>query len=144
MKRCRSIFIIFQGQAPDKLTKWLRSVEDPLGFRISVVYRIACSWDHVYIGQTGCTVMERTKKHKRCIKWKQSDKSALVVHCLMFSHPALSDDMRVVSQVGGFGDQVIVEAISLQMEPWMVNRDEGLKLKNVWLPFVGVLNHSVK
>ncbi|KAJ4435750.1 hypothetical protein ANN_18368 [Periplaneta americana] len=50
---------------PTKIQNLLRPVKDDLGLRTPGVYKIPCECGKCYIGQMGCTIMERCKEHQR-------------------------------------------------------------------------------
>lgn len=59
-----------------------------------------CSSRDCYVGQTGCTILDRGKQRLRCIsRLGHRDKSALADHSVKLNHEVLFSSIKNVTQV---------------------------------------------
>jgi hypothetical protein len=125
-----------------KLLHDLVKIKDPLGLKTPGVYRIPCECGETYVGETGRTVETRLKEHKRCIRLKQPEKSAIAEHSLVHAHRVDFDKTSILCRANGYWDRVVKEAVEIRLEKRKVNRDSGFHLSNTWKPVLKTIEET--
>ncbi|KAJ4443243.1 hypothetical protein ANN_04911 [Periplaneta americana] len=106
------------------------------------IYKIPCECGEVYIGQTGRTIEDRIKEHKRNLRLYYPEKSAVAQHSIEKEHKILFDHTKVINKSSHYWDRTIKEAIEIKLEKNNFNRDSGLQLSQAWTPALDQLRPS--
>jgi len=80
-----------------KISSYLPPVKDAIDLKTPVVYRIPCECGKVYIGQSGRSIHQRIKEHKRHIRLAQPDKSAVAEQGFNHDHTIGLQDTKLLS-----------------------------------------------
>ena len=94
------------------------------------MYQIHCSCGEVYIGETGKTINERVKEHKRSV-CRMDTNNSITVHVINNSHDMAWDQATIITQETHRIKRKIKEAILIQKTPY-INMDSGLHLDSIW------------
>jgi hypothetical protein len=103
------------GQPLKKIPSFLRPLKDDLGLKTPGVYSVPCEYSQFYIGQTGRSIQTRIKGHHRHISVEQPDKSAVAEHSINLGHRIKLHDTTVLSAKSTNTDQMIWEAIEIEL-----------------------------
>ncbi|KAJ4432137.1 hypothetical protein ANN_20753 [Periplaneta americana] len=125
-----------------KIQSHLRQVKDSQGLRTPGIYKIPCECGEVYIGQTGRTIEDRIKEHKRNLRLYYPEKSAVAQHSIEKEHKILFDHTKVINKSSHYWDRTIKEAIEIKLEKNNFNRDGGLQLSQAWTSALDQLRPS--
>ena len=100
----------------------------------SVVYKITCSCERVYIGETVRRLEQRITEHKDACKKGKERKSALAEHSWQHQHPILWNQATIIDRAQGIKQLRIKEALHIFLTPedQHFNRDVGLELPTCW------------
>ena len=71
---------------PRKIYSHPPPIKDALGLRTPGLYSIPCECGQVYIGQSGRSVQNRIKEHRRHIRLAQTEKSAVAERSINQDH----------------------------------------------------------
>ena len=105
--------------------------------RDGVVYKIPCgTCDKVYIGETGRPVGERMLEHRRDVRLRRTDNSAVAEHAWDSDHPPNWDEVRCIAQDKHLYTRRVKEAIQIRLHPNNINRDNGIDIPEEWLPTI--------
>ena len=72
------------------------------------------------------------------------DKSAVAEHYFETGHKMDFPATTVLARTSGYWDSVIREALEINLEPNLLNRDSGLPLSNAWKPAIALLEPRKK
>lgn len=101
--------------------------------------KVACTCGLCYIGQMERTVVDRRKEQQRCIKLRYHDKSTLAEHSLMQDHEVLFDGTVPLASSNSYGTHIVREAMAIQLETNLLNRDSKMQLSRNWRPVIHLL-----
>ena len=105
--------------------------------RDGVVYRVPCgTCDKVYIGETGRPVGERMLEHRRDVRLRRTDSSAVAEHAWDSDHPPNWGEVRCIAQDKHWYTRRVKEAIQIRLHPTNINRDNGIDIPEEWLPTI--------
>ena len=101
---------------------------------LNVVYKILCSCEKVYIGETIHRLETRLKEHRTACKKGETDKSAIAEHAWKEHHPILWEETKVIDQAKKQKQLLIKEALNIHCvsEEERLNRDTGLEIPDCW------------
>ncbi|XP_041483471.1 uncharacterized protein LOC121430261 [Lytechinus variegatus] len=132
-----SIRAVFKSDTT--IRKQLVRPKDPAlpGRLDGVVYKIPCgACDKVYIGETGRPVNERMLEHRRDVKHRRIDSSAVAEHAWNADHPPNWDEVSCIARDKHWYTRRVKEAIQIRLHPNNVNRDNGIDIPEEWLPTI--------
>ena len=119
----------------------MKSVKDPIDHRqFKGVYRIPCSCETNYIGETGRSFQTRLKEHRADLKNGCIRTSALAEHCAKTKHQIRLEDTKIIAKEDHYFKRKFREALEIIKLPNNLNRDGGLEVSTSWLP--PILNHK--
>nr|XP_012137516.1 PREDICTED: uncharacterized protein LOC105662086 [Megachile rotundata] len=115
-----------------KIGQLLTSPKDPQP-QLSTpgVYKIPCSCDQVYIGETGRSVYTRRKEHERCARLGYIQ-SAVAEHQITTGHKILFDKTEVLAKTSAYLPRKHREAIEIRKHPNNINRETGYHINPIW------------
>ena len=98
-RTCQPLNIRIANKATNTLISILTKVKTPLDCyqKTSVIYQIPCSCGEVYIGETGKTINETVKKHKRSV-CRMDTNNSIAVHVINTSHDIAWDQATIITQ----------------------------------------------
>ena len=106
------------------LAMW--SIRNPSHRRDGIVYNIPCKGcDRSYIGETARPIKERITEHKRDVRLRRTDNSAVAEHAWNNQHQPDWDGVQCLSQERHWYTRRVKEAINIRLNPNNFNRDNG-------------------
>lgn len=84
-------------------------------------------------------MVDRRKEQQRCIKLGYHDKSTLAEHSLMQDHEVLFDGTVPLASSNSYGTHIVREAMAIQLETNLLNRDSKMQLSRNWRPVIHLL-----
>jgi hypothetical protein len=127
--------IKFVGLPPRKISSFLHPVKDDLLVRTAGVYIIPYGCGQVYIRQPGRSIETRIKEHHWHIWLGHPDTLALAEIGFSHNHVIKFQDTRIFAIVY-YMEQLIREAVELELNPNNMNRDDGLTFSRSWRPLL--------
>lgn len=92
-----------------------------------------------FLHRTECTKSEHLWEHKHSICLEQAKKTGLAEHCVTLGHQPVFDSNTVISREERCWNRISGEAVTIQTDPHLVNRDIGLKLDHCWRPIIQLI-----
>jgi hypothetical protein len=128
--------IKFVGLPPRKISSFLHPVKDDLLLRTPGVYSIPCGCGQVYIGQPDRSIESRIKEHHWHIRLEYPDTLALAEIGFNHNHVIKFQDTRIFVIVPSYMEQLMREAVELELNPNDMNRDDSLTFSRSWRPLL--------
>ena len=98
----------------------------PLQLKAGVIYRIPCNGcPSMYVGQTGGTLAQRLKEHKRAIVSGHLAQSVVAEHAAQESHYIDWEGVTVIDVRQQYHQRCLLESWHIRSELNTMNRDEG-------------------
>ena len=117
------------------------SLKDPIEPKyFKDVYSIPCSRSKPYIGEIGRFIEIWPKEHEADLRHDRHKKSTLAEHAHLTQHHIYLENVEVIAREDNLTKQKIREKIEINMIDDCLNRDDGTKLSDTWLPLL----HSLK
>ena len=102
--------------------------------RDGIVYNIPCEGcDRSYIGETARPIKERITEHKRDVRLRRTDNSAVAEHAWDNQHQPDWDGVQCLSQERHWYTRRVKEAINIRLNPNNFNRDNGIDIPKFWM-----------
>ena len=101
-----------------------------------VVYRIPCECGKVYIGETGRSMQDRIKEHKRYIRLARTQTSAVSEHANDTGHNPLWNEVKFIDRDPHWYTRRVKEAIHIRHHPNNINRDSEIQIPEAWMPTI--------
>jgi len=102
--------------------------------RDGVVYNIPCKGcNRSYIGETARPISERITEHKRDVRLRRTDSSAVAEHAWENQHQPDWDGVQCISQERHWYTRRVKEAINIRLKPDNFNRDNGIDIPEFWI-----------
>ena len=83
----------------------------------------------------------RIKEHSADIAHNRVTKSALAEHSHKTTHLICMGESKLISKEEHYAKQKVREAIEIVKNRHTLNKDDGLKLSNTWMPMLSQLKH---
>jgi hypothetical protein len=126
------------GPTPEEDPNSLPSVKDDLGLKPPSVYSVPCECGQFYIGQTGRPNETSVKEHQRHIRLEYPHKSDMADHSINRGHRVQLQNTTILSNKSRYMDWMVKDAIEIELQASIMNREDGLCLSRSWKP------HSLK
>ena len=120
------------------LTQDNQEAIEPIYFK--GVYSIPCSCSKPYIGEMGRSIVTRLKEHGADLKHDRHKKSTLAEHAHLTQHHICLENAMVIAREDNLAKRKIREKIEINITNGCLNRDDGKKLSDTWLPLL----HSLR
>jgi hypothetical protein len=123
----------------ESLRTALRPLKDPLSTEevANCIYRIGCTdCDATYVGETKRRFKSRVTEHKAAVRRANAKDSAIAAHAVEELHLPDWDNTKIVSQDRNFRTRRFKEAVEILNQPNPLNRNEGLKISEVFIPLL--------
>lgn len=106
--------------------------------KTGVVYEIPCAdCDLVYIGETGRSLLTRTKEHIASVRLAKVDNSALAEHCHKTDHAVAWKDTKILATESRWHQRKWTEACLITKNTNAIfNRDSGRILPASYVPII--------
>ena len=133
---CQPLNIRVANKATNTLRSILTKVKTHLDSyqKTGVIYQIPCSYGEVYIGETGKTINERVKEHKRSV-CRMDTKNSIAVNVVNTSHDIAWDQATIITQETHRLKRKIKEAMIIQKTP-CINMDSEFHLDSIWIDII--------
>ena len=98
------------------------------------MYNIPCKGcDRSYIGETTRPIKERITEHRRDVRLRRTDNSAVAEHAWDNQHQPDWDGVQCLSQERHWYTRRVKEAINIRLNPNNFNRDNGIDIPKCWI-----------
>ena len=87
-------------------------------------------------GETGRSMQERIKEHDRDIRLARTQTSAVSEHANETDHYPLWDEVKFIDRDSHWYTRRIKEGIHIRLHLNNINRDNGIKIPEAWIPTV--------
>ena len=134
--------IICVGLPPRKISSLLCLVKGNVEVRKAEVYSIHCKCGQMYIGKTIRSIQTRIKGHHCHIWVGRPDKLAVAEYRFNHNHILQFEDTWILSIVPGNMEQLIRDAVQLELHPNNMKREHGLTLNGSWKPLLRLLRET--
>jgi hypothetical protein len=124
------------GLPPRKLSTFICPIKDHLALKMPGVYSIPCKCRKVYIRQTGRSTRTKVKEHHQRIYLEHPEKSAKAEHSINLSHRIQLHNTSILANKSRYMDQIIREAIEIELHPNIINREDDSSLSRSWKPLI--------
>ncbi|XP_030849793.1 uncharacterized protein LOC115927720 [Strongylocentrotus purpuratus] len=102
--------------------------------RDGIVYNIPCKGcDRSYIGEIARPIKERITEHKRDVRLRRTDNSAVAEHAWDNQHQPDWDGVQCLSQERHWYTRRVKEAINIRLNPNNFNKDNGIDIPEFWM-----------
>ena len=127
-RTCQPLNMRIANKATDTLRSILPKVKTHLDSyqKTDIIYQIPCSCGEVFIGETGKTINEKVKEHKRSV-CRMDTNNSIAVYVMNTSHDIAWDQATIITQETHRLKRKIKEAMLIQKTPY-INMDSGLHL----------------
>ena len=119
------------------ISRCLKSVKGPIDPKHHKgVYMVPCSCGKSYIGETGRSILTSIQEHAADINHNRSKTSALAEHSSKTNHHICIEDSCVMAKIEHYHHRKFREAIEIQKHHDNLNRDDGWKISDNWIPTI--------
>jgi len=105
-------------------------------------YRILCLCGKQYIGETSRSFRIRIQEHAADIKHNRTHPSALAEHSDKTKHHICIEETKILAKIDHYHNRKFREAIEIEKQPNNLNRDDGWKISQNWIPTLANMNNS--
>jgi len=117
----------------------LRSVKDYVDpIEQKGVYMIPCSCGKQYIGETGRSFRIRIQEHAADIKYNCTCPLALANNSDKTEHHICIEETKILAKIDHYHNRKFREAIKIEKQPNSLNRDDGWKISQNWIPILTI------
>jgi len=95
---------------------------------------VLCSYRKTYIGETSRSIHTRIQEHAADIGHNHSKTSTLAEHSSKANHHICIENSKVVAKIDHYHHRKLREAIKIGRNPNNLNRNEGWKISDNWIP----------
>ena len=120
----------------------LHPMKDNLEARMVGVYSIPCKCGQMHIGETVWSILTRIKGHYWHIWLGHPDKLAVAEYRFNHNHVIKFEDTWILSTVPGNMEQLIREAVQLELNPNNMKREDGLTINGSRKPLLRLLRET--
>lgn len=97
----------------------------------------------IYIGQTGRSVSIHKKDHQCCWHLGHVEQSELAHRAWSTRHKILLfEETALMCNISSYHNRLVRESLEFQLSEQVINKEDGAKLSNVWLPVLESLKAS--
>ena len=109
----------------------------PQQTRSGIIYQVTCAdCPHCYIGETGRTLNERLKEHKRALRLNNPSHSAIAEHAYNTGHNIEWDNATIIDFESNIWKRKVKESLWINRIKPTLNRDTGYILSPIYGPVI--------
>ena len=82
------------------------------------------------------------KEHNAYLRFKRTKKYALVEHSWGIEHHVCLQDAKIIARIHHYRKRKVMESLKIELNPNNINRDEGWKLSETWLPLIHMIRNN--